>query len=158
MKEIFTKPIFIAVLALGVGFCAGNLFPVLRAKTLYGNQIQNRSFDQTNRVMKDGLRQGPMMGDRDSQQVGMMGGFGGPISGEVVSSDSTSVTIKASDDTIKKITISDTTKVYKNSEVGLSGLTAGAKVTVFGAGMGNGTTGIESIIIDWPQITRSAQD
>lgn len=111
-----TNTIFIAVavgvVAAAAGFFGGMKYQQSQAIALRG-QFQN------------GFRQG-------GGQFG--GGRGGnrPVSGEVVSADATSITVKLPDGSTKLVLLSDKTAINKAAQATAADLTAGTRVAAFG--------------------------
>lgn len=63
---------------------------------------------------------------------GVRGGNGGPVTGEIVSSDDKSITVKIQDGSSKIVILSETTTYNKTSEGSKTDLAVGARVGVFG--------------------------
>ncbi|MFH2019490.1 MAG: hypothetical protein ABII80_02660 [bacterium] len=84
------------------------------------------------------------------QQGGTQGrqaGFSGnrPISGEVISSDATTLTLKLSDGSSKIVLLSDKTVINKTEATDISVLTPGVSLTVFGASNPDGSISADNI-------------
>lgn len=81
--------------------------------------------------------------------AGNMGGAGngGFVSGEIVSSDDKSVTVKKEDGSTKIVYFSDSTSLLKSDKTDKSNLKTGEKVTVDGSSNQDGSIAAQSIQI-----------
>lgn len=87
-----------------------------------------------------GIRQfGNFQGQRGSQQgQGNRNGFR-PVSGEILSSDASGITVKLQDGSSKNILVSDKTTINKASQATKDDLKTGEKVAVFGSENADGS-------------------
>lgn len=99
---------------------------------------QNRkpSFDRTNRG-----------------QFAPNGNRGGQNVGEIISSDSNSITVKLSDGSSKIVLLSVNTSIVKSSQATITDLTVGTRVGVFGSTNADGSLTAQNIQIN--PITRN---
>jgi len=72
---------------------------------------------------------------------------GRPVSGEIISADENSITVKMQDGSTKIITYSDSTKVSKTSDGSVSDLSVGEQITVMGSESTQGTITAQSIFV-----------
>ncbi len=82
---------------------------------------------------------------------GLRGGMGGrtglnrPVSGDVISSDEKSITVKMIDGSSKIVLITGTTQINKASQAAKSDITPGTKVAVFGQTNTDGSVTAQNI-------------
>ncbi|PIP30091.1 hypothetical protein COU12_00120 [Candidatus Jorgensenbacteria bacterium CG10_big_fil_rev_8_21_14_0_10_54_38] len=85
-------------------------------------------------------------GQQRTGQQGQRGAFaGGGASGEIVSTDSQSITLKLRDGSSKIIFVSSSTKIMKSTDGARSDLTSGAQVVVSGTANPDGSVTAQSI-------------
>jgi hypothetical protein len=71
-----------------------------------------------------------------------------PVNGEIISSDSNSITVKMADGSSKIVILTDSTDINKADTATKSDLTTGAKVAVFGTNNSDGSVTAQSIQIN----------
>jgi hypothetical protein len=119
----------VLVVAIGAGAFYGGM--------LYGQQSRRSAF---------------------AGQFGGAGGFGGtqrtgggraggsrPVNGDIIASDSNSITVKLADGSSKIVIVSDTTSINKASQATKADLITGQKVMVFGQANSDGSITAQSI-------------
>ena len=74
-----------------------------------------------------------------------------PVSGEIISQDDTSITIKLQDGSSKIVLVGDNTAINKSAEGSKSDLTVGEKVAVFGTDNSDGSVTAQNIQLN-PQL------
>ncbi len=99
----------------------------------------------------------PMQGQfRGPNGSGPQGGFQGragagqgmtPVSGEIISQDDTSITVKMQDGSSKIVILSDDTNINKSSEGAKSDLKTGETVTAFGTTNSDGSITAQNVSI-----------
>ena len=124
MKQIYLITITVAVIALGVGFFGGMKYQ------------QTKKVPQFNRSRGSGQFRGGPGGNRS--------GFR-PVSGEIISVDDKSITIKLSDGSSKIVLISDSTNINKAEKVDKSTLQVGNPVAIFGQDNSDGSVTAQNI-------------
>ena len=138
MKKEIVVPVVIASLVFaGVGFIGGMQFQK-------GQRVLMRGDGQGNFMMTGGPR-GGQGGAR------MMGQGMRPVTGEIISADEKSITVKMEDGSSKIVLISDTTTINKTDPGAKTDLTVGTRVGVFGAD-NNGTVTAQNIQINPQQM------
>ncbi len=100
---------------------------------------------------------GPMQGQfRGPNGGGPQGGFQGrggagqgmmPVSGEILSQDDTSITVKMQDGSSKIIILSDNTNINKSSEGSKSDLKTGERIVALGTTNSDGSITAQSVSI-----------
>ncbi len=136
MKEKFeflNKPAFYIVTAFIGGFLVGCLFLTCRGKNIGNGAGPILQGQEQGQNIRNGQQQGNL--NRDGSNTPQMTGIRAAgymvlDSNEVSSVDSSSITVKTSDGTLKKITVSADTKLYKASEASLSDITNGSKIMI----------------------------
>lgn len=113
--------ILIALLTAGAGFFAGSKYQEGKTPAFF-------------RQMGNGIEVGN--GQGNSRGTGMMqngtkGSFR-PVSGEIIKSDDTSITVKMTDGSTKIVFVNDKTSINTASSATKADLTAGQTVAVFG--------------------------
>lgn len=111
------------------------------------------------------MRQRPMMGGEFTNRMGGPGGPGGqfgsggtqggpraitgmaPVSGEIISQDETSITVKMTDGSSKIVILSDQTVINKSSTGAPTDLKTGENVTAFGTQNQDGSITAQSVSI-----------
>ena len=86
-------------------------------------------------------------GSFGNRQAGQGRGFNRPVSGEIISQDDTSVTVKMQDGSTKIVIVSDKTTINKASTGTKSDLKTGEKVTVFGTENSDGSLTAQNVSI-----------
>jgi Domain of unknown function (DUF5666) len=107
-----------------------------------GMKYQSTKQPTFNRQAFGGPQGGP------SGMRGAMGGRAGanrPVSGEVISTDEKTVTVKMSDGSSKIVLISASTQINKASEATKTDITTGMKVAVFGTTNSDGSVTAQNI-------------
>jgi hypothetical protein len=128
-KELIISGIIIAVLFGGGGFFAGAKYQQTKRGSFFGPA----GMGNTN-------------GNRISEGQNMPAGFrGGATSGEIISSDEKSITVKLTDGSSKIIFWDDKTQINKASEGTKDDLKVGEKLTVFGTDNSDGSVTAQNI-------------
>ena len=108
---------------------------------------------QYQKTQTSGLMQGQLRGPNGS---GLQGGFQGrggngqgmiPVSGEIISQDDTSITVKMPDGSSKIVILSDDTNINKSSEGTQADLKTGETVTAFGTTNSDGSITAQNVSI-----------
>lgn len=120
-----------ALVGGGVGFFAGTKYTQGRVASLTLNRQAN--FNGGGRFF--GAGGGRMMGFR-------------PVSGEIISSDDKSITVKLADGSSKIVLFSDKTAINKAETGSKTDLTVGTKVAVFGQDNSDGSVTAQNIQIN----------
>lgn len=96
-----------------------------------------------------GNRQFMMSGPNGQMGQGRGGNFQGsrPVSGEIISQDDTSVTIKMEDGSSRIVILSDKTTINKASEGSKSDLTSGEHIVAFGTENSDGSITAQNVSI-----------
>ena len=109
-------------------------------------QIVNTGYQNGNFQMMGG---NGIQGQRQTTtggRTGMMGNRANrPVSGEIISADDTSITVKLNDGSSKIVMISNTTQINKASVATKVDLKTGEKVSVFGQTNTDGSVSAQSI-------------
>jgi len=131
------KPLYLVIAALlvgGIGFYAGVQFQLTKSTTYGGPMMGNqRNFGQA-----PGNTNGMMNGQRAN-------GTRGPIAGEIISMDATSITVKLPDGSSKIVVISATTPVSTSADAKITDLKSGDKIGVFGITNTDGSVTAQTI-------------
>jgi len=127
MNKIIAIVIVSAVIVGGGSFYAGMKY----------DQSKNKTERQTRMQQFGGGNGGPR-----GQQRAAGGGF---ASGEIISKDDKSVTVKLQDGGSKIVFLSDSTKITKSTDGALSDLEAGKNVSVNGAANPDGSITAQTI-------------
>ena len=114
MKNAMVTTVIVALIAVCAGFFGG---------MKYGD------FQRT-QARGAGNRQFPTGGN--SQTLNRTNGLGRPITGEVISKDDTSITVKTQDGGSRIIILSGATTINKTSDATIQDIVVGTKVGVFG--------------------------
>jgi hypothetical protein len=133
MKKSIIVPIITGVLALFLGFFGGYLYQ--KGKAQSGRLSMNQA----------GMVRGASTTASVASRNNLMKGTA-PVSGKIISLDSTSITVQTQDGSNKIILISDTTKINKTTEGTKDDLKEGTEVMVAG-NTTNGAVSAESITI-----------
>lgn len=134
MKKEIVVPVVIASLVFaGVGFFGGVQFQKAQRVTFRGGD--------GNFMMSGGQRGGGQGAGRTTGQ-GMR-----PVTGEIISADDKSITVKMEDGSSKIVLVSDSTTINKTDPGAKTDLTVGTKVGVFGQ-ENNGTITAQNIQIN----------
>lgn len=148
MKKQVNLPIVIGLILVltAVGFFGGMQYQKRSAGANFqrmgaNDQAGNRAFGNGQQRVQTGNR--------------MMQGGGRPVSGEIISSDATSITVKLDDGSSKIVMVSDSTQINKAEKVDKTSLTVGQKVAVFGS-ENNGTVTANNIQLN-PMMPNSPQ-
>lgn len=108
---------------------------------------------QYQKTQASGPIQGQFRGPNGSGTPGGFQGRGGngqgmtPVSGEIISQDDTSITVKMQDGSSKIVILSDDTNINKSSEGSKSDLKTGETVTAFGSTNSDGSITAQNISI-----------
>jgi hypothetical protein len=128
-KQMVFTAILVTVFTL-VGFGAGIKFQQKRISLIGGQFQRGQMFRQNG----------------DSFPVGQRGRQGGGMtSGEIISLDDKSMTVKMPDGSSKIVIISDSATINKSSEGARTDLKVGEKVAVFGSANSDGSLTAQSI-------------
>ncbi len=140
----YLKIVVIAVIVGVLAFGAGMKWQQQKTSTfLTANNFGGNSF-----AGRTGA--GGMMGN-GQYRTGMMGGARGgfrPVSGEIISADDTSITVKLADGSSKIILLSKSTTINKADKGSVSDLVSGKQVAVFGSENSDGSVTATSIQLD----------
>jgi len=144
MKGIITM-IVVALVAVGIGFYGGVQYQKSQRSSVSG-----------------GMPGAPGGGTGQPGGTGKTGGSATtnrPVSGEITSMDSNSVTIKTQDGSSKIVLFSNSTKINKTSEGSSSDLKTGEQVTAIGPESSDGTVTAQTISVggNMPQGMPSGQ-
>jgi len=144
-KNNLMTTIIIVVLAAGVAFYSGMQMGKKQCSTI--NTANGQPMQQN----------GPNAGDQKTdatgtnQAAGKTGGMKGggmqPVSGQITSKDSTSITVKMTDGSSKIVILSTQTKVMKTTDSSVSALTTGEQVLVSGSTNSDGSVTAQNISI-----------
>ncbi len=135
----------IVIVALGVG-----------AAAFFGGMQYQKT--QATRLM-----QGQFRGVNGEGALGGFQGRGGngqstiPVSGEILSQDDTSITVKTQDGGSKIVILTDDTNINKSSEGSKSDLKTGEKITVFGKANSDGSITAQNVSIGGNMMIRVAK-
>ena len=108
---------------------------------------------QYQKTQTSGPMQGQFRGPDGQAPAGGFQGRGGngqgmqPVSGEIISQDDTSITVKMQDGSSKIVILSDDTNINKSSEAASSDLKTGETVTAFGTTNSDGSVTAHNISI-----------
>lgn len=107
---------------------------------------------QYQKTQASGPIQGQFRGQSGEQSGGFQGGSGNrqgmmPVSGEIISQDDTSITVKMQDGSSKIVILSDDTNINKSSEGSKSDLKTGETVTAFGTTNSDGSITAQNVSI-----------
>lgn len=141
MKKLSNVIIIIIVVAVGVGgFFGGSYYQ----KKKCASTANSRDFDGNPQQMFRGTPPTDMPG-RNGQSNGGSGGGGN--TGEIISKDDKSVTIKTSDGSTKIIYFSDSTTISKNETADSSNLSVGTNISAMGSTNSDKSVTAKNIII-----------
>lgn len=107
---------------------------------------------QYQKTQVSGPMQGQFRGQNGGSQGGLQGGSGNrqgimPVSGEIISQDDISITVKMQDASSKIVILSDDTNINKSSEGSKSDLKTGETITAFGTTNSDGSITAQNISI-----------
>ncbi len=132
-NNLIILTIVLVTLAGVGGFAGGMKYQQTKVRTFVGGMMgQNGTF--AGRTAQTG--QNRMMGNRGSFR---------PVSGEIISSDDTSITVKLADGSSKIVMFSEKTEINKADTAQKSDLKVGTKVAVFGQDNSDGSVTAQSI-------------
>ncbi len=139
------KPIYVLILV--IVFAAGGFY----GGVLY-QKSQSPSMAQTMNDSQGGKSGPQIVNDDGSGDFKMKGGQGPmqkmePVSGQIISQDSNSITVKLEDGSSKIINFTDQTKINKTTEVAVSDLKTGEQITALGSTNTDGSVTAENISI-----------
>lgn len=125
MKQNQIIMIVAVALFTGIGFFGGMKYQQTKTTTFGG---QNNFQGMRNNSAQNG---GNRSGDTQGGQQRVRGGFS-PISGEIISADTQSVTVKLADGSSKIVLLSDKTSINKAQIATTTDLKVGEKVAIMG--------------------------
>jgi len=137
VKIIMKQNIIAVILLVTVIAGAGGFF----AGTKYQQNKRGQFMTQTG----NGTRPGGMMNPQSGN--GQRGGFR-PVSGEIIKSDATSVTVKLTDGSSKIILLTEATQINKAETGTAEDLTAGTMVAVFGSENADGSVTAQNVQVN----------
>lgn len=152
MKKIF--PLILALIIVGCGaFYGGMLYA--KSKNSARNNPSTVSSGQSNRFMRDSAANFSNLSPEERQaQFGQMGGArmvrdgaGGPASGEIISKDDNSITVKLRDGGSKIIFYSSGTEISKFASGSAADLEVGKNISANGKTNPDGSITADSIQI-----------
>ncbi len=109
------------------------LVVITGAAAFFGGMQYQKTKRFSGEFQRSGIEGGNrMMGTRSDGSGRMMQGFK-PVSGEIISTDQSSVTVKLEDGSSKIVMFSDNTQINKAEKVEKSNLAVGEKISVFGS-------------------------
>lgn len=155
MKKQISIAVLCVLIAGGGGFYGGIKYEVSKVGTgqflLAG--LQNLSpAERQQRLQRFGTTQGSGFQGR---MGGGSGGRGGFITGEILSKDNTSITVKLNDGGSKIIFLSASTTISKSSKGSLSDLELGARVMANGVTNSDGSVTAQAIQLSPQQPIRA---
>lgn len=133
-----TSYLVTAVIALVVG-----------AAAFYGGM----QYQMKKMPMMGGRPMGGQMGGRMGAPARTMTGMA-PVSGEIISQDDTSITVKMPDGSSKIVLLSEQTSINKSSEGSKTDLQTGEQVTAFGTQNQDGSITAQSVSIGGTMMMR----
>jgi len=143
MKNNYLMTLVLIVIFAGAGFYGGMKYQQSKSQSFVG-QLNNRQGGIRN------YQQGNSTGTMKNLGINR-GGFK-PVSGEIISADDKSITVKLQDDSSKIILINDKTQINKAETVNKSELKVGEKVSVFGSENTDGSVTAQNVQINPIQI------
>lgn len=138
MKKEILYPVITAVVVGTLAFYGG-----MQYQKSQGGDF--RGADGPGNFMTAGGQRGGGPGGQGGQR--MMGQGFRPVTGEIISSDENSITVKLEDGSSKIVLVSDTTTINKTDPGSKTDLSVGTKVGVFGSD-NNGTVTAQNIQIN----------
>lgn len=107
---------------------------------------------QKTQAVSGPMMQGQFRGQNGGPQGGLQGGSGNrqgmmPVSGEILSQDDQSITVKMQDGSSKIVILSDDTNINTSSEGSMEDLKTGETVTAFGTTNSDGSITAQSVSI-----------
>lgn len=130
--------LIVALLVGGASFYGGMMYQ----KSQGVNRMVSFSGQGGQRMMQFGQGQGAQAGGRAMSAQGMR-----PVSGEILSLDDTSATVKLPDGSSKIVIFSDKTTVSKTSETTKTDLKTGETITAFGTQNADGSVTAQNISV-----------
>lgn len=140
--------VVVAIISLGIGFGGGIKYQSSK-KPDFVNQFSNR-----NGFNQDRGQAGLKAGGAAQANPAMRGG-NRPVAGEIISSDSKSLTVKQPDGSNKIILLSSTTQINKAQSAVVSDLKVGEKVSIFGTTNPDGSVTAQNVQLN-PQMLNTA--
>ena len=131
MKNNWLLTIIIALVVGGVGFYGGMKYQQMQRRSFANGQFGGGQFFINGQ------------GQRNGNGVNR-GGFR-PVSGQIISANQTSITVKLQDGSSRIIILSDKTQINKAEKVDKNQLTTGAEVAVFGTENSDGSVTAQNI-------------
>lgn len=131
-----------ALIIGGLSFFAGTRYQASKGSSPVGSDRGNLQ------AMQNGQRTGQTDGSQTGQ-VGQNGlqGAGGMISGEIVSQDEQSLTVKTSDGSTKIVIVADSTSYKKSVGAASSDLSVGESITVVGTSNTDGSVTAKTVTL-----------
>jgi hypothetical protein len=84
--------------------------------------------------------------------------FGRPVTGEIISQDASSITVKLQDGSTKIVNLTDKTTINKSSTASKTDLTSGQQVTAFGAANSDGSINAQMVSLGSSMFFRGGGD
>ena len=125
MKNNLLLTIIVSVIVGGIGFFAGMQYQKSQRPNVQGGQFRSG-----------------MMGQGRNNFQGVR-----PVTGEIISADDKSITVKMQDESTKIIILSDKTTINKASKGSRSDLKVGERIAVFGTENSGGSVTAQNISI-----------
>lgn len=125
------------VIALGIGFFGGMKYAQISAFNVRNNSRQGIGTFAGNRMMNGGVTNG------SGNRMGFR-----PVTGEVISSDAASITVKLPDGSSKIVIVNDKTQINKADVATKADVIVGTKVAVFGTENQDGSVTAQSVQIN----------
>lgn len=149
MKKFFMLTPIVGLVTLGLGFWGGVVYQKGKALTFVGRGGQNLPANVQQQLRSATTPQQRQQILRQSGLSGGAGGFGGRggLSGDVVSKDASSMTIKTSDGSTHVVYYTNATTVNKTMAGSLSDVTTGETISVTGSRNSDGSTSATAIQI-----------
>lgn len=137
MKNNLLIIIMATVLVAGLSFFAGMTYQKSKNQSTAFPMMRNNQQKMNDTQSKNGSNQKNTNAQRN----------GRPMSGEIISFDGETLTLKTQDDGNKIVTYSDSTKINKASEGSSADLQTGSQVMVIGTENSDGSVTAETISI-----------
>jgi len=136
VKNTYTTYAIVAVVVAIVAFYGGVQDQLRQSKPSGSGSFMGREMGAG--MNRDGAQKFGQ--DRAGAPMGMR-----PVSGEIISQDDTSLTIKLDDGSSKIVILADSTNISKNTTAAKNDLKVGEKITVFGTTNTDGSMTAENV-------------